>query len=122
MKQGNVDFFVTGHSLGGSVSNLLCAAFLNIFRQYGNKVFGYCFAPPKTIRFCNGWKIDGCDNIWNIVIEEDYYPTRLFEWTEVDWTLSWSRYGNDRYIPYTGNLDAHHSYSYIEGLLTEMKQ
>ena len=79
-------------------------------------------APPKTIHFFEGYAIDGCDNIWNIVISDDFWGSTYPGDATGDFPTVWSRYGNDRYIPYTGNLDAHHSYSYIEGLLMEMKQ
>jgi|GEM_PF-3000306 Lipase (class 3). len=120
--EGMIDFFVTGHSLGGSVTNLLCATVLNGLQANGNKVYGYCMAPPKTIHFFEGYAIDGCDNIWNIVISDDFWGSTYPGDATGDFPTVWSRYGNDRYIPYTGNLDAHHSYSYIEGLLMEMKQ
>ena len=119
ISQGKVDFFVTGHSLGGSVTNLLCATFLNALQENGNKVFGYSMAAPKTIHFFEGYSLDGYDNIWNIVIPEDFIPTAYPGNATNDFPTVWSRYGNDRYITYTGNLDTHHSYSYIAGLLLE---
>lgn len=79
--KGKVNFFITGHSLGGAVANLV-AKRLN--DDYGAKsVFAYTFATPRSMT-----RLDtSAENIFNILNIEDEVPVILSTQTE--------RYGQD---------------------------
>ncbi|WP_370688141.1 S-layer homology domain-containing protein [uncultured Bacteroides sp.] len=64
---GNSKFFITGHSLGGAVANLLSAT---LSATYGVKnIFAYTFASPTTL---DNDIVFG--NIYNIMNSEDVVP------------------------------------------------
>ena len=67
--QHNV-FFVTGHSLGGAVSNLLC----DRLRVYSNSaIFGYTFAAPRSTYNSQQKGF----TLYNILNSEDRVPLLL---------------------------------------------
>ena len=66
---GRVKFFVTGHSLGGAIANIMAK---NLSDVYGaENVFAYTFASPKVI---SADKESGNGNIYNIINREDWVP------------------------------------------------
>lgn len=69
--KGKAKFFVTGHSLGGAVTNIMVASHLN--QTYGSEnVFAYTFASPTTIQY--GEDKGANNNIINIINTEDIIP------------------------------------------------
>ena len=66
---GRVKFFVTGHSLGGAVANIMAK---NLSDVYGAKnVFAYTFAAPRSNSEDDS---TGSKNIYNVLNSEDQVP------------------------------------------------
>lgn len=108
----NVKCFVTGHSRGAAVANLLAASLTD---RYGKRnVYAYTFATPAVSK--NGQET-GYENIFNIVNGEDFV-TRV---PIAGW--GYSRYGFDLLLPsksYTANSKSTGVYSY-SSLSTRMR-
>lgn len=75
----NVKFFVTGHSLGGAVANLLAGRLTKLYGE--SNVFAYTYAAPKTVVSAD----IQAHNVFNLVNQEDSVP-------RLSTRLSW--YGN----------------------------
>ncbi len=69
----NVKFFVTGHSLGGAVSNILAKKLNDTYGK--SNVFAYTFAAPRSI---NTTDTSENENIYNILNAEDFVPLENF--------------------------------------------
>lgn len=61
-------FFITGHSLGGSVANLLARILVGYAPP--EKIFAYTFAAPRPVNIC----ARNSGNIFNIINTEDNVP------------------------------------------------
>ena len=69
-----INFFITGHSRGASVGNLLAADITSGLFSYSNigKVFGYFFATPNNTTETNA---EGkYSNIFNFCFSDDFVP------------------------------------------------
>jgi len=66
---------ITGHSLGGAVTNLLAQKLTND-RNYASadNIYAYSFATPNTAKFSTVSEERQLGNIFNIVIAEDLVP------------------------------------------------
>ena len=90
-------YWVTGHSRGGALANLVAAKLIDD----NEKVFAYTFAAPATIESSNGAPHAAkYDSIFNIVNEDDFIP--LFPLKQWGFTL----YGRT-----TDNISISESYS-----------
>ncbi len=110
---GNVKFFVTGHSLGGAVANRIA---YKLTQDYGHEnVYAYTFASPPT----EGQKSTYAPNIFNVLCPSDPVPY-LGAFTD-------GRYGDDLWFadscrlpagfPILGFFDNHVVESYMKHLL-----
>lgn len=88
----SISFFVTGHSRGAAVANLVAAELSNPSSLYGKayNVYGYTFAAPAVS--INATET-GYENIFNIVNGEDFVPRVPLK----DW--DYRRYGIDLLLP-----------------------
>ncbi len=91
----NVKFYITGHSRGGSVADIL-AAELNA--AYGkDRVYAYTFGAPGV---AVGAGENGYENIFNIVSADDHLSDEPF--TRFDF----SRFGVDKVIDTEGDYES----------------
>lgn len=103
MKDSRVRYFLTGHSLGGAVTNYLS----NKLRQEGvdiDKIACYTYASPFT---CNSWSHTSNGHIYNYIGVKDVVPT-VGQATDNGLSANpsngplWGtyRFGNDRFMRY----------------------
>ncbi|MCD8097752.1 MAG: lipase family protein [Lachnospiraceae bacterium] len=90
---GNIDksrikFYVTGHSRGAGVANLVAATLTDKYTQ--NNVFAYTFAAPTVSKNATE---NGYENIYNIINEEDFVTQIPLS------TWGFGRYGIDLALP-----------------------
>ena len=106
----NTKFFITGHSLGGAVTNRIA---YRLTQDYGSEnVFAYTFASPPT----EGRDSTVAPNIFNLLCTGDPIPYLAF--TD-------GRYGNDCWFkdscqflfPFAGFTENHVVESYMKHLL-----
>lgn len=72
-KSSDVSFFVTGHSRGAAIANLIAKDLIDKSQYSNDKVFGYTFAAPNnTISVDHANK--KYDSIFNIVNSDDLIP------------------------------------------------
>lgn len=110
---GNVKFFVTGHSLGGAVANRVAYKLTQLYGQ--ENVYAYTFASPPT----EGQTSTYAPNIFNVLCKGDPVPY-LGAYTD-------GRYGDDLWFadscrlpagfPVLGFFDNHVVESYMKHLL-----
>ncbi len=88
INKNNVKFYITGHSRGAAVANILAAEMTD---QYSNSnVYSYTFATPTVNQYA---KKIGYENIFNIVNNEDFVTRMPLE------LWGYKRYGVDKYLP-----------------------
>ena len=74
---GNASFFITGHSRGAAVANLVAADLTGNWSSRGaqkSKVFAYTFATPNVSKASGVMDFNKYSNIFNIVNSEDMVP------------------------------------------------
>ena len=85
-------FFITGHSYGGAVANLLARKMGDQFKITKNRIFTYTFATPNVTR--NGITARNpsgkYDNIFNICNTQDATTTAP---APIKYTHTWGKYG-----------------------------
>lgn len=69
LNSGNVVFWVTGHSRGAAIANLVSAKLID----QGKTVFGYTFAAPNTTVSTSAGNAE-YRSIFNLVNEDDFVP------------------------------------------------
>ena len=103
---GTVHFFVTGHSRGGSVANLLAADMLSGRFDPGlpvGEVFAYTFAAQNTARqFTEG----SFDNIFNFVFYDDFATHVPFDIDGWGFGRYGTTFGITAYDNYMGDSEA----------------
>ena len=96
INKSNTKFFITGHSRGGAVANLV-AGELSIQEKYATKdnIFAYTFATPNHTK----GHLPDLNNIFNIVNDEDFVPYMPLR------TLNWDyrKYGITKAFPTYGS-------------------
>ena len=95
LSNGKVDFLVTGHSLGAACANIVAVTFQNMITNPGNKVFGYCYATPRTFHTFL-WEGPEYENIWNMIIEQDRVPAVPLDVSLLLGLQKWTRYGQEK--------------------------
>lgn len=80
--ENTVSYWITGHSRGAAIANLLSAYLIDD----GNEVFSYTFASPNTTTNPQ-WNDARYNSIFNIVNDDDFVPQLPME----DWDFN--RYG-----------------------------
>lgn len=92
---GDSSFFVTGHSLGGAVANLIAK---KLSDTYGKKdVFSYTYAAPRSISWESEETVGSANNIHNILNKEDGVATVLSAQTKRYGEEIW--FHRDNYVP-----------------------
>lgn len=87
--KGDVRFWLTGHSRGGAVANLLA---VRLNKSYGkSKVYAYTFATPRV---STAAKSKGYENIYNFINSGDF----VTEVAPSAW--KYKRYGKDIILSY----------------------
>ena len=74
---GNASFFITGHSRGAAVANLVAADLTGNWSSRGaqkSKIFAYTFATPNVSKASGVMDSSRYSNIFNIVNSEDMVP------------------------------------------------
>jgi len=110
----NNTYFVTGHSLGGAVANLLARRLMTGQSILQSRVFAYTFASPETARVTTTVaRASQYNNIFNIVNTPDPITVAVaaFGFT------GWVRYGRDIFIHSEhaiGQLAAHPIAVYLD--------
>ncbi|MCC8139338.1 MAG: BspA family leucine-rich repeat surface protein, partial [Lachnospiraceae bacterium] len=86
--KSRIKFYVTGHSRGAGVANLVAATLTDKYTQ--NNVFAYTFAAPTVSKNATE---NGYENIYNIINEEDFVTQIPLS------TWGFGRYGVDLALP-----------------------
>lgn len=84
-------FWITGHSRGAGVGNLLAADITDSNLENKNNIYAYLYAPPAGVVM--DYSDIAHDNIYNFINPQDFVPRMpLQKW-------NYSRYGNDYVYP-----------------------
>ncbi len=91
----NTVFWVTGHSRGAAIANIIAAKLVD----KGEIVFAYTFAAPNTTTSSSASKAK-YDCIFNLVNEDDFVPTvPMSKW-------NFTRYGRSATLDMTGDMES----------------
>lgn len=100
IRQSDARFFVTGHSRGAAVANIVAAALSSNWETQTN-VYGYTFAAPNCVS-TSLLNDDEYNNIFNIVNPEDIVSrVPLVKW-------GYGKYGVTLYTPSSSNASGYH--------------
>lgn len=88
----NTTFFITGHSYGGALANMLAERLIWEYNISQSNVFSYTFATPNVARAWGG-SIKKCDSIFNIVNTMDTVPKLPYALTAELFNDPWVKYG-----------------------------
>jgi len=109
----NLKIWITGHSRGAAVANLLAADITDSGFAPKENIYAYTFATPNGSTLAYG-DVSGMgteyENIWNIVNPEDFVPYLAF--TFDGWNFG--KWGNTLYLP---NKATAENKSEFDGLL-----
>ena len=125
--KNKICFWVTGHSMGGGVANLVAANLID--RGYKDNVYCYTFASPNTFYLNDNTKTNYTEPhgvryrcIFNIVNEDDFVPALPME------QCNWTKYGrvakvsfNDSFKNSFNKLDISLSFGSTYGTMVQVK-
>ncbi len=94
-EQEDLKFYLTGHSRGGSVADILAAALDDTYGK--DKVYAYTFAAPAVAVRAG---VEGYENIFNILSADDHVSTLPFS------KLDFNRFGVDKVIAASGEYES----------------
>ena len=119
-----VTYWITGHSRGGAIANLLSAYLID----EGQEVYAYTFAAPNTTTN-NEYLTRKYDSIFNVVNGDDFVPMlpaedwgfnrygRTFDSIKVsDYIDDWEDMMSDNVVGYLGNSKDYSEYNYDSSL------
>jgi len=114
-------YFITGHSYGGAVANLLTVELMSQDVQQSN-IFAYTFATPNIViaSYQSQLNPNGAyDNIFNICNEKDPIPlfprVMLFGILRGSTFDQWGKYGRTHWFDYVSFLPFTHNHlAYVE--------
>lgn len=110
IKDSRIRYFITGHSLGGAISNYLS----NKLWKNGvdiDKIACYTYASPYTCHDSDDKMSDG--HIYNYIGLKDVVPTVGQSTNDNRFEMGTHRFGNDRYMIYESNfIDIYNSIYY----------
>lgn len=117
-------YWITGHSRGGAIANLLSAYLID----EGQEVYAYTFAAPNTTTN-NEYLTRKYDSIFNVVNGDDFVPMlpaedwgfnrygRTFDSIKVsDYIDDWEDMMSDNVVGYLGNSKDYSEYNYDSSL------